>query len=213
MSASPIGTLVSRQNIEQAYINLLKTWITSTYLLDVAAQNNITPALPNPPLPESYYGGVDGQSWQEIALPSLIVLAQPDGDPQLRGSGDYSQWYEVQVLALVKGDDPNFEDDARALADWYAIAILGAVLQNGDLNGLAVQTLLVEPGRTEFVDDDRREFAQSTVTFKTLIDSVVNRNYSPPAPGYPQSAVPTVATTNLEPNGSLLTVPIDEPLA
>jgi hypothetical protein len=212
MSTSPIGAIVSRQNVEQAYIALLTTYLTSTYLLDVAAQNDITPALPNPPMPESFYGGVDGQSWEEVALPSVIVLAAPEGDPQLRGSGDYSQWYEVQVLSLVKGDDPNFEDNARALADWYAAAITAAVLQSGDLGGLAVQTLLVAPGRAEFVDEDRREFAQSTVTFMTLIDSIVNVSYMPPAPGYPQLAVPTVADTNLVPGESIVVVPVDQPL-
>jgi len=190
MSISSIGPIVSRQNVEQAYLATIIEWL-STYLSEVEAQNSLAP-LPLPPSPASFYGGVDEQTFTEDDLPAVVVIAQPVEDAIRFGDGSYAQWFEVTVSPIVATET---EDDSRALAGWYAAAVATMLTQQSDLGGFAQATIPIDPGRAEFVNEDVRRFAQAPATFHTFVYSTASAAGRPTAPGYPPSPVPTVTTT------------------
>lgn len=206
MSISSIGRIVSRQNVEQQVLLILQTWLESTYLPEVEAQNGLPDTLVRPPSADSYYGGVDDQTWSENMLPAIIVVAEPTEDA-IHLASAYQQWFEVQITAVVVGDD---ENSGRTLADWYGAAIMSAVAQSENLDGFAGNTLLIGFPRVTFVEEppDRREFAQVTAIFHMLISDVVNETGRPAEPGWPPPAINDAETTDVTVTG----VPIDEPV-
>jgi hypothetical protein len=201
VSVSSIGQIISRQNVEDAYIATLRTWL-QTYLSEVQAQNSL-PSLPAPPSAASFYGGVDERTWSEDELPAVVVIAKPVDDPIRFGSGNYAQWYEVIVNAVTVAET---EDDSRALAGWYAAAIATLITQQSDLGEFALDTIPIDPGHAEFLDDEShgRRFAQCPATFKTLVFSTMSADNAPVLPDWPPPATPTVETTT----GTIDAVPV-----
>lgn len=206
MSISSIGRIVSRQNVEQTVVKYLQTWLVSTYLPEVEAQNSIAPALPRPPSEESYYGGVDDQTWEEDWLPVLVVTAEPVEDA-IRLASSYQQWFEVKVTNVVFAED---EASARSLSDWYGAAVMATITESLNLDGFASDLILIETPVTAFVEEppDRREFAQATTTFRMLVNDVVTESGRPASPGWPPPPPFEAQTTSVEVDA----VPVDEPL-
>jgi hypothetical protein len=219
---SPFGTIVSRQDVEQAVLTTLQTWIL-TYLAEVERREGLQPQTIPPPgntfpagpsypsTSDAFRGSLDFEHWEAGDLPMLIVVAQPVDDAILLGSGKYLQWFEIEVASVCH--DPNDQNVARQLADWYGAAVkslfvqpagqnLGTRVDNeGNTVFFANRTILTEDPRTNFIDPTVREFAYSQLTIRSLIEGIVNESVGPtvvPADPYATpAAIPTVETTNV----------------
>jgi hypothetical protein len=201
------GPLVARGNVESAALATLSQPpeggfqpLIVYYLAAVERANGLPPkTLRVPPGERSYLGGIDFETYGGDQLPTLIAVAQPVNAPERDGGGEYGQWFELQVAAVVSAES---EDDARSLADSYGIAATALILQHGALGGLAVKTNLNDFPRTEFVDPDDRRLMRSVAGFHVLVQPVVTERYRPLSfgpdpyadPGYCPE-VETVTTT------------------
>ena len=193
--ASPqINSLIGRQNVEQATIAVLQEWLDE-YLAEVEQQNGLEQgSTPRPPADSSYHGGLDFLTFMQEQMPEVIVACQAAGEAERLGSGDYNQVFELQVAAIVSGQD---EDTARLYADLYGAAVMGALLQTKNLGGIADRVRMVEFPRTEFIDPKLRQLAQSVQTLHVAVSQVVNDLAGPPSQPAP-GPVPVVTSTNLE---------------
>lgn len=190
---SIFGPVVTRWDVEQATVLTLQTWL-SEYLTVVARQHpNLYAPLPAL-LNETVYGGADAETWQPSLGPGVIVLAEPDGDAIMFGSGDEAQWYEIRVHVLAQGGD---ENHARQLVDMYGAAVCQALAQHGDLSELAQCTVLMQSPMAEFIDPDERRFMQSQCVFRTLISPVVNSVSGPVTISAGTGAWPNVASASV----------------
>lgn len=173
------GGIVGLENVKQAIITMLseiplngQAPLFVYYLAAVERKNGLPPAtLPVPPSSDSYYGGIDFESWNEGFFPSVIVVTQPVGAPERRGDGTYGQWFESKIGALVQGDD---ETNAQMRAAHYGIAITAAILEQGALGGIATKTILTGASEIEFLEDPAtRTLARSVTTFHSFVDRIV----------------------------------------
>lgn len=195
MSVSSIGQIVSRGQVAQAVVNTLKEWML-TYLDEVERQNTLgTFDLPRPPTPESIHGALDFLSWQKDLTPEVIVTAEPYGEAELFGDGVFSQWYELQVGAVIVGED---ESTATQIADLYGAALTATIAGNGDLGGFSERTRLITSAKTEFEDPNVRTVQRTVTIFRTLIEQVVNETTRPsvPVPDGQLPPAPFEATTD-----------------
>ena len=210
------GTLVSRSAIDQAILTLLSQPPTGGsaplivyYLAEIERQLDlVAQTLPVPPGPSSYRSEVDFDTFQAEWLPLIGVDSQPTGQAERHEGGEYGQWYEVRVAAIVADDD---EDRARMFADAYGIATAAAILQNGSLGGVASRTVLTRAPDVEYVNPDVRQVSRATVTLQTYVQPVVVDGagaakpvawpaspYSVPA-GWPDVATVTVTVDGVQP--------------
>lgn len=178
----PIGPVISRRTVERAVITTLQTWLGAVYLPHQERLEGLAPrSIPRPgrgeerglAIVEAIYGGLDFNNYDAELSPAVIVNLQPVEDAELRGSGNYNQWYEIQVAAICTGAD---EHEARLRADVYGAAIMATLAQQGDFGELADRTRMMIAPHTEFIADNERirRGAQSIATFHTLILAVVN---------------------------------------
>lgn len=179
MTVSAIGPVVSRGNVTQAVLTTLAAWL-ETYLADLERQNGLNlNDVPRPPTPESVHGALDFLAWRRDLTPEVIVIAEPYGEAELFGEGQYSQWYEVQIGTVIVTDD---ESTSTQIADIYGAAIEGCIAGNGDLSGLAERTRMIVASKTEFEDAAVRGVQRSVVVFRTLIENVVSETTRPAVP-------------------------------
>jgi hypothetical protein len=187
-----VVALLSQPPADGADAPLLVYYLAQLERVEGLAARTLT----SPPAPDSYYPAVDLESWDESMLPSVMVIAEPTGNPERHGDGTYAQWYAVQVGAVVEGDD---EPSAQLLAERYGAAMCSALIENGSLGGVAERTVLTASPKVEFVPDTPRTFAQIVLTIETLLDAVVSDETGPPTwanDPYDQPAAPeTVQTT------------------
>lgn len=188
-----VGILAGAETVKQATITLLSAPPTDVngevagsplivyYLAEVERQAGLRPGtLPTPPAPDSYYGGVDFESWNEDLLPSIIVVVDPIDEPAPFGDGTIGHWFEMQIGVVVQADS---EDAAQMIASHYGTAIMGAVLQSGDLGGVANGTELTLAAKVELLEDEEnRLFAKSVLTVRTYLDQIVARFIGPAGP-------------------------------
>lgn len=206
-----VGVLAGAETVKQATITLLSTPPTGApaplivyYLAEVERQAGLRPGtLPTPPAPESFYSGADFESWAQDLLPSIIVVADPIEDPERFGDGTIGQWFEMQIAAVVQGDDENV---AQMIAAHYGTAIMGAVMQSGDLGGVANGTELTAAPKVELLEQNMsRRFARSVLTVRTYLDQIVATLIGPAGPVNwptdpytPPDGWPTVETVNID---------------
>lgn len=205
-----VGVLAGSETVKQAALGVLSTPPAAStkplivyYLAEVERQAGLSPGtIPVPPAPDSFYGGVDFESWEQVLLPSIVVVADPVDAPDRFGDGTVGQWYEVQIGSIVTGDT---EDAAQDLAAYYGTAVMGAILQNGDLGGVANQTEVTTAAKVELVEDATRAFARSVLTVRTYLDQIVSTYDGPAAPVSwpsdpytPPADAPTVETVTID---------------
>lgn len=214
------GQIIGRQQVEAAVLSTLRVWMVA-YIAEVERQNGLAPrTIPTPPTSESYHGGLDFDTWRQGLEPVLIVLAQPVDDAEHRGSGEYGQWYDIQVGAICVADQKFYdvaavnqvEDSARLLGDIYGAAVLGVLTQqfNNDIEPWIGRTELVMAPETEFISDEVPSVTRSVCQIRTLIFPVVDGSQGPttvPSDPYGEPGLlPGVSTTNL----TFEAVPLDE---
>lgn len=208
-----VGVLAGAETVKQATIQLLSspptdvngdavgtTPLIVSYLAEVERQAGLRPGtLPTPPAADSFYGGVDFESWTQDLLPSIVVVADPVEEPIRFGTGAIGQWFEMQIAAVVQGDN---EDAAQAIAAHYGTAIMGAVMQSGYLDG----TELTVAPKVELLEDNMgRVFAMSVLTVRAFLEQVVDA-FTGPAPPVdwpsdpytPPPDWPTVETVSID---------------
>jgi hypothetical protein len=208
------GPFVSRADVEHAVLNTLQTPPAGTgypalvYYLAEAERLAGQPAHTfDMPPSGSYRASLDFTRYIADGLPLLIVVVKPTGRPERYERGQYSQWFDVQVAAVVKGDD---EDAARALADAYGVAIANLIEQSGGLGPnrdstgrFAIKTNLEAFPDVEFEESatSSRNVLRTVVTFQTCVAPVLIETGPPSFPQDPYAAaiepvtVETVTTT------------------
>jgi hypothetical protein len=215
MTVSSIGQIIGQQQIEMAYIEILKTWFV-VYLDEVEAQNNLkSGSIPRPVDTTgfvSFYGSAtsenDELAWSEDELPVVIVIAEPD-EETIRLATAYQQWYTVQVKAISVATD---ENSARVIASLYGAAAEAALGQDvTSIGGLCSNTILTGGPAPSLLDPDRREFAVSTVTFRSLACNVLTHAGRPADPTWPPPATPTVGSASVTTDFVAADQPLPDP--
>lgn len=210
--SAPFGQIIGRLDVENAVLNLLSEWMV-TYIAEVERNEGLAAhTIPVPPSADSYHGGLDFDTWRQGLEPVVIVNAEPTEDAERRGTGEYSQWFEVHVAAICVADqkfyDPNthnqVEDAARHLADFYGKAILGLLTQqlnNGNGPAFMVRSDLLISPTTEFISPEVPSVARAVGSWRMLVHPVVDESQGPTTvPSDPYATpnpIPDVETENL----------------
>ena len=195
MAEAQFGALVSPWSVEQGVLTTLKTWV-DTYLAVVEREQGLRPkTLERPPTPESIHGGTaEAIAWAEEELPALIVVVEPEGEPEVSASVGYVQGFEVQVWCVVNGKDGAElllpEESARMQASHYGAAVM-LLVQQGALEIPNLQwSRMVGYPRVECPEPEKRRQQASITTFHVWVGPVVDQNLGPTgltpseSPGY-----------------------------
>jgi hypothetical protein len=193
-----IGPLVGFTDVEDAMLEVLRTWL-DVYLAEVESQHDFQKgSIERPPTPESFHGGTaEAISWKQDELPAVIVVVEPEGEPEVSASAGYIQPFDVMVFAIATGDtaleDVDPEDAARKQVGYYGAAIQG-ILQQGTLMAHALPSMewmrITGAPRVETPDPTKRHEQACVTTFKIWVAPILVQEDGPvgltPAesPGY-----------------------------
>ncbi|MGH2874996.1 MAG: hypothetical protein ACRDNS_02145, partial [Trebonia sp.] len=193
----------------------LQAWL-ETYLGEVERQNGIAVGSTDrpPSMSTDIYGALDDNLWESQNTPAVIVVAQPTGNAESPGTGQWDQWYDLTVYGVIATADASRTAEAhvRGVADVYGAAIMAAIMQDrgtvtGTLATVAQRTRLTSTPTTEFFDPEMRNIARAVCRFRTLVEAVVDEMQAPAQPVPDQStppAWPTVTSTDLTLDGVAL---------
>jgi hypothetical protein len=201
------GPILSLGDVQDAVLALLQTppdgGGAPLIVYYLAERERLTPDMAPRTFdpPAAYRGGTDFTVFQEDQFPTVIVVVAPSGKPERFAGGTYSQWFEVQIGAIVKRET---QDDARAHAHGYGIALAALIAQNGGLgpstinpgSRFAIKTDLEEFPAVEFAFNatTSRNILRSTVTFQTRVAPVLGETGPPGFPHDPYADPEVVAT-------------------
>lgn len=194
-----VGNLLGPADIERATIGVLNTWMPF-YLGEVERINELrNREVPRPPAEQSIYGGLDFESYAQDLLPSIITVCNPFEEPERYASIGYTQWYEVQVGALVIAVD---EDTSRFHAGLYGAAVMGAILQGGYTEDFVEEVVMVGAPARSHPDEDKRRLTLCATTFHVLAAPIIDATAGPlsPVPTDPDAPAPdwpAVSSTSL----------------
>lgn len=224
MATSPlIGTLGSGWPVEQAILKTYTVWI-DTYLAAVEEENGLSRgSIQRPPDPESIHGGSSEEiRWKLDELPAIIVVVEPDGEPEVSASVGYIQPFEVKVFCIVYGNDGwqqlEPEDTARAQAYLYGAAVQGLLQHSGlqdELPNLQWVRMIGAP-KVEVPDPDKRREQYSLTTFRVWVAPVIQQQAGPTgltpetSPGYTDPEVPFEPAPVAERGSVVVTEPGEE---
>lgn len=173
---SIFGTLIEAQQVENAVLSTVAVWLPD-YLAETERQLGLrNRQVPRPPAPESLFGGIDFLSVEQDLCPSIIAVVQPTGEPELTGTGDYNQWFEIQIGTVVIGED---EHQARLYARAYAGMLTLLATQKGSFGGLCQRTRLTDSPRVSWLDPDLRTVCLTVATVHSMVDGSVNEKAGP----------------------------------
>lgn len=209
--SSIFGAIVSPWTVEQAVLATVRTWIEN-YLAEIERQAELT--VGELPRPESFTGGMDFLSYQQDQTPAIIAICQPFGGPELTGSGDYNQTFEIHLGCVVIAPS---EDASREAAMHYAAALAALGVQQPSWGGISDRTRMTAAPTVEFVDPEVRQAIVGHVTFQSFVQQVVSESAGPDVPiptqsphyggtpDAPWTGWPTVSTTSVTVSGQALT--------
>jgi hypothetical protein len=205
------GPLVGPEDLIDAAVNTLRLWMPE-YLADVERKAGLQPkTIPRPPVPESYHGGVDLESWIGEDTPEVMVLCKPSGEPE-HSSSFYTGKFTLTIGCLCIGTGSVLaerpEDDARKIAS-YLGAASQLLVQQPTLGGLTERLRLTALPDVSLPDPDKRAIAQVVTEFDVWVTEVVSETAGPvgptpqESPGYvgPEEAFedrPTVEDINIK---------------
>lgn len=185
------GPLTSNWHVERALIAHLKTW-QETYLAEIERQNEIDAR--KLPVFRSWEAVDQIEKWPESRLPACVIVARGITDrPRREGDGRYRATYRVEAIAVAGTTHPGEDGQSRSdmLANLYAAAILGAVMQHQSLSGFAEGvTWLQTAARPLALDDERRTLAASGHLFGIDVHDVLDARGGPAEPPDDPYAVP-----------------------
>ena len=205
MTNSRIGALIGPNDVEDAILATLRTWLP-LYLYEIEQDNeldeqSLRSSGAGAGNAASYRGGIDFELWQEDELPVVIAVVKPIGRPERSASAGIGQAYDVQVAVIYA--DTESEHISRRQAAYYGVAIQGAILQQGGLGDTLaelVETRLENAPATSFRDPDERRLVECTTGFRVFVQPIVDDQlglYVAPPPAPPFGDWPTVETTSV----------------
>lgn len=217
MPEDRFGPLISPEDIIDAAVTTLQVWF-DTYLNNVEEKHGLRKkTIPRPPVPESYHGGVDLESWVGEDTPEVMVLAKPSGEPE-HSASFYTGKFELTVGCVCIGTGSVLaerpEDDARKIAS-YLGAASQLLVQQPTLGGLTERLRMSALPDVTFPDPEKRSIAQVVTTFDVWVPEIVSETAGPvgptpqESPGYagpeePFGPNPTVTSEHLTVKGEAL---------
>lgn len=113
-------------------------------------------------------------------LPSLVVSSPGTSELPVRdGDGTYTTTWEVVVTVYVRGED---HDDTRRATRSYGKAVRVAVLQDGDLDGLALDVLWTGTATEPIARTSERTLQAAAVRFAVTVHDPTPLPLSPLSP-------------------------------
>lgn len=187
---SPLfGPSIGPYDLELAVLTNLRNF-TETYLYDAERQRGLKEGwIPRPGAEDSYEGGLDSLSIQQDELPTIVVIVNPNGAPELSNDAGYGQWYDVTVEAVVMEQD---EHRSRQVAGYYGAAIQGAMIQGQVIlpgladadhpDGLALRVRMSASPDTKWVDESIRREQVNSSTYQIYVPTLVLEYAGPDVP-------------------------------
>lgn len=211
MPEDRFGPLISPEDIIDAAVTTLQVWF-DTYLNNVEEKHGLhKKTIPRPPVPESYHGGIDLESWIGQDTPEVMVLCKPIERPEFSGTAGYTGKFSLTTGCLCVGTGSVLaerpEDDARKIAS-YLGAASQLLVQQPTLGGLTERLRMSALPDVTFPDPEKRSIAQVVTTFDVWVAQVVSEAGGPigptpeESPGYtgreePFEDTPTVEDINI----------------
>jgi hypothetical protein len=162
--ARVFGPLVGGHNVEDAVLLVLTTWM-ATYCAEICRLIGRPPA--TLPSIRSWRVSSEMESFPEDQHPAVIVrspglLDVPEQGGGITGHAFMARWdVLVGVQAVTRGDKRRGSPRARRLAQMYATAARGAIIQQRDPHGLM--------GMTDWIGVDQDELDSSSDRTTALI--------------------------------------------
>lgn len=211
--ADEFGPLISEETVQDAVLALLSTApfggsapLVVYYLAEIERQVGLAQQALDAPL--VYRGGTDFEVWQGDESPTIIVVVEPENEPEIPEPGVYGQRFEINAGVILRSEE---ENDARWRARYYGLAIAAAIAQNAHLGTnpydnslkLATETIMTRSPVTTFAADSNtsRNIMRSVVTFETLVMPTLvawsgPKNF-PASPYTPPGDWPVIDTVNV----------------
>ncbi len=219
MAEDLFGPLISPEDLIDAAIETLRDrgWFNA-YLRNVEEKHGLRKQIiPRPPVPESYHGGIDLESWIGEDAPEVMILCKPSGEPE-RSASFYTQGYELTIGCLVIATGSVLaerpEDDARKIAS-YLGAASQLLVQQPTLGGLTERLVMTAAPDVTLPEPEKRNIAQVVTKFEVWVTEIVSETAGPvgptpqESPGYvgpeePFEGAPTVSSEYLTVKGEPL---------
>lgn len=177
------GENIDAATLERAAVATLKAWI-AVHLAAQEERNGLTRR--SLPLPRSWptVSAFDPEPHEQ--LPSIVLVSPgTTGDPLRSGDGTVAATWRLEIVVAVAGRD---EPETRWIAAMYAAAVRSALVQNGELGGIALQTHWV--GEEYAIEAERGTRMMVEIDFETTVDSVVDVSQGPDVPPTDPYATP-----------------------
>lgn len=172
------GDIIDADTIEQAVRDTLQAWLPAHL-----AHQERRKGLPQGTLPQP-------RSWPTVSefdleaheqLPAVVIVSQGStGTPERNPKGEYRKTWRFEIAAVI-GDKT--EREARKLGALYLAAIIGALVQNQTLGGVAESCRNVGPDDHAFGTTERR--AQRAIygtAFEVTVKAAFNDRLGPATP-------------------------------
>jgi hypothetical protein len=172
------GPIVTGRNVRKAMESHLKLWFP-TYIAEIARAEGIDPN--EVPLFRSWVSALDlpEGKFEEHQMPSCVIVAPGIlTEPEKRGGLVIARW-AVSVGCVVAGQD---RESTFNLAERYAAAVRGAVVQNSSLGGFATASDWLGERYDEIPNDMLRTLAAGSVQFAVEVQGAVHTNEGPDEP-------------------------------
>lgn len=197
------GSIKTGGMIEQATEQVLATWLPS-YLAEAVRQAGHTEPDPWPPPPRAIETFAAFTTWDELALPAVIVVSPgTDGEPRRDGRGEWSAWWRLGVWVVVGAST---QDHTRRLAHLYGAATRVCLINHHTLGGVASRTDWVGETYDTLNTDTARTVGAVGVDFRVEMRDVAGHGPTvmppdPPDPHLPWPPDPMVTTTHIQTTG------------
>ncbi len=176
-SLALFGPLVSADDVEQATVDTLKLWFP-TYLAEIERRTGRAPE--SLPAPRAWVTHSRLTQDQGSQLPLGIVISPGTLDtPRRNGDGTYDCWWDVRVAIVCAAKT---REESRTLAEIYALAVRGIVVQNSGLGGAAAGVDWLGEANGAVPDDFAAAGWATESAFKVRTDGVVNDLVGPSDP-------------------------------
>lgn len=166
------GPIITDTRVENAVRRSLMGWLPVYIPAVTAADDDTSPVV----LPKSFgvsRSGVD--RWPEQALPAVVVQVSGTLDVTLHAGG-YRAVYGCGVGAVVGS---NTFDNTRRIAGIYSMAIVLALTQHGELDGLASGVGWHGTDYDLISNDQSRTLMAAVVSLSVAVDSVADPRQGP----------------------------------
>lgn len=166
--SSKFGNIVSGNDVEQAVITTLQTWL-KTYMHFMEDKQSVD---------RDTYPGIKSYSTKttfdtipgDDFMPMIVVVSPGIAAPPVKdGEGKYRAAWSVGVVVVVSSHD---EEAVRNLVMTYAVAIRTCLIQKRDLGGLSRGVIWDDEGYDDIPTEDSRSLMAARLYFTIEVDEV-----------------------------------------